>query len=124
MEEKKKIRKVVLMINREVMTFLIIDKKVFYSDRKFKALIRILPRPRNFVNFIQKSRNAIPAFLTKLFNYTKKEMEEYEKAKDDAELAEIICLDGKKNGCIVAANGLMEVDQSIIDDIQKVEVLA
>lgn len=118
------IRKVVLSVNREILTFLIIDRNVYYTDRKFKALIRILPKPRNLIKVIQMSRNRVPMFLANLFNFTNEEMAEYDSAKTVDELAEIIIKDGRKNGCLLVANGDITIDDRMAETIQKVEVVS
>lgn len=123
MKEKTTIRKIVMTINRELLTFLIIEKNVYYSDRKFKALIRVLPKPKNLMITIQKSRNRIPMFIATLFNLSKEEMEEYHNAKTTDELADIIIRDGKKNACILVANSDMQADTDLIERIQKSEVV-
>jgi len=122
--ETKTIRKIVLSINREMMTFLIVNRKIYYTDRKFGMLIRILPKPRNLLLTIAKTRNRVPKIIVNLFNFTKEEMEEYESAKDTDALTDIIVRDGKKNGCILVAKGDMEADSKLIDQIEKQEVVA
>lgn len=121
--EKKTIRKIVLSINREILTFLIIDRNIYYTDRKFGALIRVLPKPRNLLITIAKSRNRIPMFIAQLFNLSQAEMDEYNAAQKVDELAGIIIRDGKKNGCILVANGDMEADMELINKIEKSEVV-
>lgn len=118
------IRKVVLSVNREMMNFIIVNKKIYYSDRKFHALIRILPKPRNLIQVINGSRNRIPMFLVSLFKFTKEEIQQYENAKTDDELANIIIEDGRKNGTILVANGDMEITDEMYEAIQKVEVVS
>lgn len=121
--EKKTIRKIVLSINREILTFLIVDRKIFYTDRKFGALIRVIPKPRNLIHIIQQSRNRVPMFIAQLFNLSKEEMAEYERAKTVDELAEIIIRDGKKNSCILVANADMEADADLVKKIERSEVI-
>jgi len=121
--EKKIIRKIVLSINREILTFLIIDRKVYYSDRKFLALIRVLPKPKNLIITIAKSRNRIPMFIANLFNFNKTEMEEYNTAQTADDLAQIIIRDGKKNGCVEVANANMEIDAELAAKIENLEVV-
>lgn len=122
--ENRIIRKVVLSINREIMTFLIINKTILYTDRKFGMVIRILPKPRNLLLTIAKTRNRVPKTIANLFNFTKEEMDEYNNAKDVDELTDIIVRDGKKNGCVLVAKGDMEADSKLIDQIEKQEVVA
>jgi len=85
--------------NREVLTFLIKNKEIYYTDRKWKAWIRCLPPPEDFLQKIKLSRNKIPKNLAKLFKFTKEELEEYKNAKDEEELANIITKDAISKGC-------------------------
>lgn len=121
--EKRIIRKIVLSINREILTFIIVDRKIYYTDRKFGALIRIMPRPKNLVSLIARTRNRVPMFIANLFNFTKEELAEYEMANTVDKLAEIIIRDGKKNGCILVANRDMEADAALVDKITSAEVI-
>lgn len=121
--EKKTIRKIVMSINREILTFLIVDRSIYYTDRKFGALIRILPKPRNLLLIIAKSRNRIPMFIAKLFNLSQAEMDEYNNAKTVDDLANIVVRDAKRNGCILVANADMEADAEIIKRIEASEVV-
>ena len=90
---------VVLSINREILNFLIRDREIFYTDRHWKAWIRCLPPPKDFINKIRMSRNKIPTALADLFTFTEKEMEEYNAAKTEKELAAIVIRDSKLKGC-------------------------
>ena len=112
-----------MSVNREMLTFLIIDRKIYYTDRKFGVLIRVLPKPKNLIITIAKSRNRIPMFIANLFNLNKTEMEEYNVAKTVDDLAQIIIRDGKKNGCIEVANANMEVDAELAAKIENLEVV-
>ena len=112
-----------MTVNREMLTFLIIDKKIYYTDRKFGALIRILPRPQNLISIIAKSRNRVPMYISTLFNLSKEELDEYNAAQTVDQLAEIIIRDGKKNACVLVANADMEVDAELADKIDKSEVV-
>ena len=123
-DAKRSIRKVVLTINREILTFLIIDRNIFYTDRKFGVLVRILPKPKNLLLTIQKSRNRVPMFIVKLFELSKEELAEYDAAKTVDELADIVIRDGKRNGCILVANANLEADAELVKKIQSQEVVA
>lgn len=96
---------------------------IYYTDRKFGSLIRVMPKPRNLITVIQRSRNRIPMFIATLFNFNKQEVAEYEAATNVDQLAEIIIRDGKKNGCILVANGDMEADAELVDKITGLEVV-
>ena len=85
--------------NREVLNFLIKDREIYYTDRKWRAWIRCLPPPEDFINKIKMSRNNIPKYLANLFNFTEEEIKEYENAKDEEELSKIIIKDALSKGC-------------------------
>jgi len=122
-QSKQIIRKIVLSVNREILTFLVIDRRVYYTDRKLGILIRLLPKPKNLIITIAKSRNRIPMFIANLFNLTKAEMKEYNQADTVDKLADIIIRDGKKNGCMFVANGDMEIDSEMAERIKSQEVV-
>lgn len=90
---------IVLAFNREILNFLVKDREIYYTDRKWKAWIRCMPLPKDFIQQVRLSRNKIPAFITDLFNFTEEEMKEYNGAKTEKELAEIIIKDAKLKGC-------------------------
>lgn len=121
--ETKIIRKIVLTINREILTFLIVDRKIYYTDRKFGALIRIMPKPKNLIQIISRTRNRVPMMIASLFNFTEEEVAEYNAAETVDQLAEIIIRDGKKNGCILVANGDMQAEASLVARIANMEVV-
>jgi hypothetical protein len=93
--------KLILSRDRELLNFIILKKEVFYSDKRWDKWIRILPKDESLVKQIKLSRNRIPIFLADLFNLSKKELEEYENAKEEKELMEIIVKDAKLNGCLL-----------------------
>lgn len=92
--------KLVFNYQREPMHFIIRDREIFYSDRKWKNWIRCLPPPENFMKTVILSRNKIPKFLVELFKFTEEEIKEYEAAKTEQDLATIIIKDCKTKGCI------------------------
>ena len=127
MENKEKtrtIRKIVMSVNREMLTFLVVNRKIYYTDRKLGLLIRLMPKPKNLVNMIYKSRNKLPMFLVKLFEFTEEELKEYDKAETVEDLVEIIIKDAKKNGCLLIANGDMEASEELVSKIESAEVVA
>jgi hypothetical protein len=83
------------------MNFIIKDREIYYSDKKWGNWIRCLPPPENFLKIIALSRNRIPATISNLFVFTEEEMKEYQAAKDEEELAQIIIKDAKSKGCIL-----------------------
>jgi len=90
---------IVFGYNREVMNFLVKDREIFYTDRKWRAWIRCLPPPENLINKVKMSRNKIPQFVSLLFSFTDEEMKQYEAATTEEELADIIVNDAKLKGC-------------------------
>tara|TARA_R100000656_G_C3944977_1_gene127384 strand:- start:969 stop:1274 length:306 start_codon:yes stop_codon:yes gene_type:complete len=93
--------KLVFSANREILQFYIRDKVIYYTDRKWKNWIQCIPKDKELVKKILLSRNKVPKVIARLFNLSKAEEEEYKKAKDDNELAEIITLDCKRQGVIL-----------------------
>jgi len=103
--KKMKVRHLVFAYNRELMHFVIKEnKEVFYTDRKWAAFIRILPRPEDLIKKIVSSRNRIPSSITQLFNYTEVEKKEYETAKDMDEVSNIIIRDCRMRGLQLIKN--------------------
>lgn len=88
-----------LIYNREILNFAIKDRIIKYKDRKWNKWIQCIPRDENFIKKIIMSRGKFPHFLIKMFELSKKEKAEYDNAKSDEELAEIIIRDGKEKGC-------------------------
>jgi hypothetical protein len=85
--------------NREVLNFLVKDREIFYTDRKWKAWIRCLPPPEDLIKQIKLSRNKIPAFISELFKFSDEDLKEYESAKSERELADLIIRDARVKGC-------------------------
>lgn len=83
--------------------FLVKEREIYYTDRKWKAWIRCLPQPDNFLKVIRESRNRLPASLIHLFNFTEQELAQYNAAKDEEELADIVVFDAKMRGCKLTA---------------------
>jgi hypothetical protein len=74
------------------------------ENRKITGIINgyVLPyQPPNLENVRSKilmSRNKLPAWTIDLFKINEKEQEEYDNAKDDEALKEIVIKDAKKEG--------------------------
>lgn len=96
---KEKMIKLSFLFNREVLNFIVDNKVIKYQDRKWEHEIQCIPRDDAFIQKITWSRNRLPAFLIDLFTLTKAEQEEYDNAKTDEELAEIIIRDASLKGC-------------------------
>jgi hypothetical protein len=91
--------KLMMMINREILNFTIENRIICYRDRVWKTAVQVLPKDDKLIEKIKLSRNRIPEVLIKLFNISKEEMEEYNNAKTDSEIADLIIRDGKGKGC-------------------------
>jgi hypothetical protein len=93
-------KKLMFTYNRENLNFVIKEKEIFYTDRKFGSWVRCMPPPENFLKIVSLSRNRIPAFLIDMFHFTEEEIKEYNEAEDEEALAQIIIRDAKSRGCI------------------------
>lgn len=95
--------RLVFNFQREVMRFKVEDRNIYYTDRKWSAWIRCIPKDEDFIKKILLSRNKIPKVLIQMFNLSKKDQEEYDNAKTDEELADIIIRDCKMKGVILTS---------------------
>lgn len=117
--------RLVFSANRELIHFLVIEKNVYYTDRKWATWIRCLPKPENFIQKIKLSRNKFPSFLVNLFNFSEQEIAQYSAAKDEAGIADLIVADAKTKGCrlIVQKSGEI-VDEQLKSKIIESELVA
>ena len=83
-----------------MMNFIVKDREIYYTDKKFGSWVRCIPAPENFIKIVSLSRNRIPTYLINLFKMTPEEMKEYEESKTEQDLADIIIRDAKSKGCI------------------------
>jgi len=90
--------KQIYSVNNEVYTITIIDKKLFYRDRKTKIDIQMIPKDKRVERMILTSRNRIDKNLIKQFDLTKEEQEQYDTAMTEEELAKISKKDCLSNG--------------------------
>lgn len=108
--------------------FLIIDRNVYYSDRKWGTWIRCLPRPENFIQKIKDANNKgpnAPNFLINFFNYTEEELKQYGSAKDESAIAEIIIADARTKGCRLLHQRAAEIqDEELKAKILQSELIA
>lgn len=84
--------------------FITIDnKKILYWDKLQGALwggpLQYLPPDPASLRKIDLSRNKIPAHFKQLLAVKPEDLEEFEKAKDDTELKQIVLRDCKSQGC-------------------------
>lgn len=95
-------QKLTLTYGREVLTFLIKGKEIYYTDKNWgKQLVRCLPPQENLKKLIALSRNRIPNSVASLFVFTPEEIKEYEAAKDEEELVQIIIKDAASKGVVL-----------------------
>ena len=87
------------MYNREILNFAIQDRIIKYTDRKWGKWIQCIPKDKDFIKKVIMSRGRFPNFLIKMFTLSVKEQTEYDSAKTDEELAQIIIKDAKAKGC-------------------------
>jgi hypothetical protein len=111
--------KLVFSVNREMMRFIVINKVILYSDRRWGNFIKCVPKPENFLNKIKMSRNNIPAFLGTMFTLSDEDLEEYKNAKNDNELAEIIIKDSRLKGAQLILR--TDVDDEQVRDIKFID---
>lgn len=98
----------VFTYSREVMRFLIKEREIYYTDRRWKSLVRCIPKDEKLLEKIRLSRNAIPMSIIKLFTLTEEQLKEYEEAKTEEDLATIVIKDAKKAGCILQKKEVIE----------------
>jgi hypothetical protein len=108
-----KMIKICFSYNRELMNFIVKNREIFYSDRRWNNWVRCMPPPENFMKAVSLSRNRIPPMLINMFKFTEEEIKEYNDAKDENALAEIIIRDAKGKGCIFVKQ-INETDEGII----------
>ena len=100
--------RLVFTIGREVFQFAVKEKEIYYTDRKWKHFLRCIPKDPDIVKIVVMSRNQIPKFILRLFDLSKEEMKEYEEAKDEGALAEIIIRDASLKGCKLQKKEVIE----------------
>ena len=97
------------LIQRETMHFFVKDKQIFYTDRLYNgALIRCIPKDEHFLKAIINSRNKLPQRLITMFNLSEEDQKEYDNAKSDDELADIIIKDCKDKGASLIQREVIE----------------
>jgi len=79
------------------------NKKILYWDKLQGAIwggpLQYLPTDPSVFRKIDRSRNKIPQHYKLLLQIKKEEQAEFDNAKTDEELQEIVLRDCKKNGC-------------------------
>jgi len=94
--------KLIFTVGRETIGIEIENKIVMYEDRKFPKKIKFLPMDDNFEKIVIMSRNRIPKEMIELIRDANsgKNLKEYQEAKDDEALVEIIKRDAAIKGCV------------------------
>jgi len=116
--------KLLFTVNREMMHFIVLEKNIYYTDRKWQGWLRCLPKPENFINTINLSRNRLPAFLVNLFKYSEEELKEYESIEGEEQIADLVVRDAKLKGCKLLARVNTEMTPEIKTMIEKAEIVA
>lgn len=78
---------------REIMTFIVRNREIFYSDRLWDKPIRCIPRDEQFIQKVRLSRNRYPEKLVTMFTLSEAQEKEYNSATTEKELAQIIIKD-------------------------------
>jgi hypothetical protein len=86
----------------EIILFEIQNKIIIYKDRKWPKGFQFMPKDPNIVKAILMSRNRIRKEMINWINDSNsgKNLEEYNKAKGDEELSEIIKREAELKGCV------------------------
>jgi len=92
---------------RETFTIEIENKIIVYRDRKFPNGFQFMPKDPNFRRIVLFSRNKLPKEIIEWIEEANsgKNLEEYQSAKNDEELAPIIIRDAKLKGCVFQGRG-------------------
>ena len=90
--------KLTFELNKEIMRFRIDWKSIYYSDRLWQNELRCVPRDENFIAKIRNSRNKYSAKLIDAFSLNQAQQAEYDSAKNEEEIANIIIRDMTKKG--------------------------
>lgn len=95
----------IFTLHREIFRIKIDNKAIWYSDKKWKNAVRIVPKDDLFSRKILFSRNKIPKHLAeeimKMFELTDEEKKEYDAAETEEELAEICIKDCGRKGAML-----------------------
>lgn len=90
--------KISFMFGREVMTFLVKDREIFYTDRLNTIPLRCIPKDEQFIKKIRESRNRYSPKLIEMFTLSSKAQQEYDNCITDEQLTEQIIKDSLKKG--------------------------
>ena len=87
---------------RETFTIEIEDRIIVYRDKKYPKGFRFMPKDADFKRIVLFSRNRLPPEVVDWVEKANsgKNLEEYQAAKDDEALVEIVVRDARVNGCV------------------------
>lgn len=95
--------KIMFAKNNEFFIITIDNKKILYYDKLEGALwggpLQYLPPDPEAAKKIAMSRNKIPVHFINMLKIPKEELAEFENAKDDDELKELVIRDCRHHGC-------------------------
>ena len=101
--------KLTFLNQRELMNFEVENRMIYYYDRYWVHKLRCIPKDEEFIKKVRESRNRFPNQLINMFSISEKAQKEYDEAKDDEALADIIVHDCQKKG-------LTLLKREVIDD--------
>jgi hypothetical protein len=114
------LEKLTFSYQREILRFKVIDKSIWYSDRRWNAWIRCIPKDDDFIKKIIMSRNKIPKVLIEMFTLNKAEQAEYDTAclasEPEKALADNIIMDCKRKGVILVSREI-EANSSLTNPV-------
>ena len=94
-----------LMFEKQGQFFLIvIENKIIkyhdkFQDKLWGKSLQYLPPDPKAIKQIEMSRNRIPAMYKELLKITPEELKEFNEAKDDNELKDLVMKDCRKHNC-------------------------
>jgi hypothetical protein len=95
--------KIMVEKNKEYFLITISNKQIYYWDKLqgklWGSALRYLPPDSTNTLAIINSRNKIPNYFIKLLEIPADELKEFQEAKNDKELMELVIRDAKKNMC-------------------------
>jgi len=99
----KQFIRLVMTYDREIIMFEIMDKVIVYKDRKWPKGFQFMPKDPGLIKAIILSRNKIRKDMIKWINESNsgKNLEQYENAESDEEIADIVIKDAKSKGCVL-----------------------
>lgn len=107
--------RMVFTINRELIHFIIIGKSIYYNDRKLGMYIRCLPKPEKL---LETNKN-----LTRIFEFTPEELEEYAKNETEDDIAKSIIKDAGLKSCRLVIKKEVPTTEIMLDTIKDKEVI-